>query len=98
MRPFVTLAKVATSVTWAASRQDRPQDRIVPPVLCYHRVLPEADGSRESPNYSVTPEQFAAQMRLLNDEGFTSLTLDEYCQAASGSRELPPRAVLVTFD
>jgi peptidoglycan/xylan/chitin deacetylase (PgdA/CDA1 family) len=60
--------------------------------------LPPADGAREPPDYSVTPEQFEAQMRLLSDEGFTSLTLDEYCEAASGSRELPPRAVLVTFD
>jgi len=35
---------------------------------------------------------------MLNDEGFTSLTLDEYFEAANGLRELPPRSVLVTFD
>jgi len=98
MRPSITLAKIATSATWAATRQDRRKGRIVPPVLCYHRVLPEAAGARETPDYSVTPQQFAAQMSLLNDEGFTSLTLDEYFEAASGLRELPSRSVVVTFD
>lgn len=97
MRPSITLAKIATSATWAATRQDRRKGRIVPPVLCYHRVLPEAAGARP-PDYSVTPQQFAAQMSLLNDEGFTSLTLDEYFEAASGLGELPSRSVVVTFD
>jgi peptidoglycan/xylan/chitin deacetylase (PgdA/CDA1 family) len=71
---------------------------MVPPVLCYHRVLPEANGAREPPEYSVTPQQFAAQMSLLTDEGFTSLTLDEYFEAANGLGELPSRSVVVTFD
>ena len=97
MRASITLAKIATTATWAATRQDRGQGRMVPPVLCYHRVLPET-GEGRPPDYSVTPEQFAAQMALLNDEGFSSLTLDEYFEVASGLRELPSRAVLVTFD
>lgn len=98
MRPSITLAKIATSATWAATRQDRRKGHIIPAVLCYHRVLPEAAGTSNQPDYSVTPEQFAAQMSLLNDEGFTSLTLDEYFEAATGLRELSPRSVVVTFD
>ncbi|HVQ36031.1 MAG TPA: polysaccharide deacetylase family protein [Pyrinomonadaceae bacterium] len=98
MRPLVTLAKIATSATWAATRPDRFQGHLVPPVLCYHRVLPEAAGAQEPADYSVTPQQFEAQMALLKDEGFTSLTLSEYFDAARGLRELAPRSVLVTFD
>lgn len=97
MRPSITLAKIATLATWPATRQDLRKGPIVPPVLCYHRVLPEAAGARKPP-YSVTPQQFAAQMSLLNDEGFTSLTLEEYFEAASGLRKLPSRSVMVTFD
>lgn len=67
-------------------------------MLCYHRVLPGAAGTSDPPDYSVTPQQFAAQMSLLHDEGFTSLTLDEYFEAACGWRELPSRSVVVTFD
>lgn len=46
----------------------------------------------------MTPEQFREQMTLLKREGFTSLSLDEYREAALGMRELPRRSVLVTFD
>jgi peptidoglycan/xylan/chitin deacetylase (PgdA/CDA1 family) len=46
----------------------------------------------------VTPEQFREQMSLLRREGFTSLSLQEYGEAALGLRELPRRSVLVTFD
>ena len=66
-------------------------------MLCYHRVLPAATGV-ELPDYSVTPQQFASQMSLLRDEGFISLTLDEYFQIANGSRVMPSRSVVVTFD
>lgn len=73
--------------------------RLVPAVLCYHRVLPAANAkTQEMPAYSVTPQQFSEQMALLREEGFTSVSLDEYCAAARGERELPERAVLVTFD
>ncbi len=98
MRASVTLAKMATWAVWQATRKDRRDGLMVPPVLCYHRVLPERAGSRRQPEYSVTPKQFEAQMSLLAAEGFCSLSLEEYSEAARGLRELPDRAVLVTFD
>ena len=97
MRPSVTLARIATLATWPATRLDRKNRQIIPPVLCYHRVLPEIAGA-EPAAYSVTPEQFADQMSLLKREGFESLTLEEYFVASKGLRKLSPRSVVVTFD
>jgi peptidoglycan/xylan/chitin deacetylase (PgdA/CDA1 family) len=37
-------------------------------------------------------------MSLLAREGFTSLTLEEFREAARGERELAPRSILITFD
>jgi peptidoglycan/xylan/chitin deacetylase (PgdA/CDA1 family) len=87
---------MATAATWAVTGPGRSGEPTAPVVLCYHRVLPAAKG--EAPDYSVTPQQFAAQLSLLNDEGFTSLTLDEYFEGACGLRELPSRSVVITFD
>jgi len=66
-------------------------------VLCYHRVLPRSS-TAPPPAYAVTPEQFRDQMSLLAREGFTSLTLKEFSEAARSARALPPRSVLITFD
>ena len=37
-------------------------------------------------------------MTLLNEEGFTTLSLEDYYEATQGRRELPDRTALVTFD
>ena len=37
-------------------------------------------------------------MSLLAREGFTSLTLKEFSEAARGARPLPRRSALITFD
>lgn len=37
-------------------------------------------------------------MKFLHDNGFTTLTLDEFRQWHAGKREVPPRSCVVTFD
>lgn len=92
------MAKMATQIAWPLTRNDRVRTDSAPAVLCYHRVLPRAGGARRLPDYAVTPEQFAEQMAVLAADGFTSLTLAEFQEAARGTRDLPERAVLITFD
>ena len=92
------MAKVATQIAWPLMRSDRAGLGSAPVVLCYHRVLPRAGGGRRLPDYAVTPEQFSEQMALLAAGGFTSLTLAEFQEVARGTRDLPERAVLITFD
>ena len=97
MRPSTLIAKAATRATWPLTRLDRNGDLSGPVVLCYHRVLP-CPPSSPTPAYTVTPEQFRDQMALLAREGFTSLTLEEFHEAARSDRDLPRRSALITFD
>ena len=66
-------------------------------VLTYHRVdMPDA--VRGHPGMvSATPDQFADQIAYLR-RAFRPIGLDDVLEARHGSRPLPPRAVLVTFD
>lgn len=67
------------------------------PVLCYHRVLPSFD--RSNPPFSlVSPRQFESQMAFLAENGFRSLTLDEYGEIEKRGYSGTDRYVLVTFD
>jgi peptidoglycan/xylan/chitin deacetylase (PgdA/CDA1 family) len=97
MRPSTLIAKAATRAAWPLTRLDRNGDLSGPVVFCYHRVLP-CPPSSLPPAYAVTPEQFRDQMALLAREGFTSLTLKEFYEAARCDRDLPRRSVLITFD
>ena len=66
------------------------------PILMYHAVAqhPAAGIYR----LSVRPEMFAAQLALLQREGFTTLTFSHLAAALERAEDLPPRAIVLTFD
>ena len=68
------------------------------PVIYYHRVLPEFIEDEDDPIYSLLPEQFESQMEFLAQAGFSSLSLEEFADAARGLQPVAPRSVLLTFD
>ena len=48
--------------------------------------------------HSVRPETFERQVRYLAENGYVSLSVEEYYQGIMGTRPFPERAVLLTFD
>lgn len=65
------------------------------PVLLYQDIqdIPVSD----SPNV-VTKKDFDAQMLFLKENGFTTITSDEFIDAYNGKINLPKKSVLLTFD
>jgi peptidoglycan/xylan/chitin deacetylase (PgdA/CDA1 family) len=76
--------------TWIAQG---PGD-ITVPIILYHRI----DVSPIDSRYYVTPEKFEAQMKLLHDWGYTSITTSMLIQAINKGAKLPPRPFLLTID
>ena len=69
-----------------------PADTQLPPVIItYHDI------SEQGSEFSVTPEAFASQMRLLEEGGWHTLTADEFADWLRGA-PVPKHSVLVTFD
>jgi peptidoglycan/xylan/chitin deacetylase (PgdA/CDA1 family) len=67
------------------------------PVLLYHSVAPSCDP--RFAEWTVTPEQFAAQMSHLDDKGYRPLTIRELAtQAFERRAPIDPRSVVITFD
>jgi peptidoglycan/xylan/chitin deacetylase (PgdA/CDA1 family) len=65
-------------------------------MLMYHAVSDDIDTSQAA--WSVRPDAFEAQMRLLHDEGWNTLTMSELCSFWEQGNEPPPRSVAVAFD
>ncbi|HML34137.1 polysaccharide deacetylase family protein [Sporomusa sphaeroides] len=63
------------------------------PVLMYHRVDPIVIDRN-----TVSVERFALQLDYLSRKGYTTLTLAQLYEGLSGSRQLPSRSVVLTFD
>lgn len=69
------------------------------PVLCYHHILtPKSGASENMKTYSVSPEGFAAQMKLLADSGYHTILPDQLYNYLAYGKPLPSKPVMLTFD
>ena len=69
------------------------------PILMYHYVS-AAPSAKDRIRYglSVPPEMFEAQLKLLSDYGFSTITLRELYEYLALGKTLPDNAVVLTFD
>jgi peptidoglycan/xylan/chitin deacetylase (PgdA/CDA1 family) len=69
------------------------------PILCYHQIRDwKPTDSKVSRTYIVPPAAFAAQMRMLADSGYHTISPDQlYAYLISGSR-LPKKPIMLSFD
>jgi len=63
------------------------------PILCYHRIH---NGAADE--YTVTPAAFAAQMQILKDSGYESISPEQLYGYLHYKKPLPPKPVMITFD
>ncbi len=69
------------------------------PVLMYHYIRYNPNpADRVGFNLSVTPNNFNAQIEYLSSHGYNSITLDDLAAAMLGTRKLPSKPVVITFD
>ena len=66
------------------------------PILEYHMVTenPHPDAKP----YVVPPEDFAEQLDYLAEEGYTTITPQDYARARKGKQQLPDKPIILTFD
>lgn len=69
------------------------------PILCYHQIRDwKLTDSKTSKTYIVPPAAFAAQMRMLSDSGYHTITADQlYAYLISGT-QLPAKPIILSFD
>jgi biofilm PGA synthesis lipoprotein PgaB len=71
-----------------------PTSRGAVPVLAYHGLADKADGQ-----WTLTPRTFLAQMAMLDQAGFHTISAEQYAHFPGGSaKDLPSRPILITFD
>lgn len=63
------------------------------PVLCYHRI---EDGNKSE--YNVSPATFAADIKILADSGYHSISPAQLYDYLVYNKALPEKPVMITFD
>lgn len=88
------------AILWCVALEWR-RDRI--PILLYHRLISrrEVEAGRipdNEPIYACYDDTFAGQMQRLEEEGYTTLTLDDLLAIRRKTMPRPARPVVITFD
>ena len=69
------------------------------PVLCYHHIRDPKPGQSETfKSYSVSPAQFASQMKALKDSGYETILPEQLYNYLLHDAKLPAKPVMLTFD
>lgn len=69
------------------------------PILCYHNIKElSANAGEMTKTYTVTPANFAQQMKALSDEGYHSILPDQLYEYLVYDAPLPSNPIMITFD
>lgn len=69
------------------------------PILCYHRIKDMKPGEpNKMPGYLISSSNFSAQVKMLADSGYKSITPDEYLNYLYFGGSLPEKPIMFTFD
>jgi peptidoglycan/xylan/chitin deacetylase (PgdA/CDA1 family) len=94
-------AVVLTAFVAHSVLQEYRKDRV--PALLYHHFVRKESGD-ESPRKNYDPVYFCydtafeEQLQLLRQEGYTTISLDDFTAFQEGKKSLPPKPVILTFD
>jgi peptidoglycan/xylan/chitin deacetylase (PgdA/CDA1 family) len=98
--PFPGVRRAAKQALFAVGYYRRRLSQIEFPgvaILCYHGVRADDQESAPFNELHVTTQTFERHCRLLA-ESCNPISLDDLRAARAGTRTLPPRPVMVTFD
>lgn len=68
-----------------------------PKVLMYHRIVDDEDLARTQPT-CVHIDDFHKQLELIDQLGYTPITLNDYRLFQAGEIQLPRKPIIITFD
>lgn len=78
---------------------DNKKEDIKIPILLYHdfvTVVPETEP--DNYNYINTPESFEENIKVIIENGYTTISIKELYDANNGKIKLPEKPILITFD
>jgi hypothetical protein len=82
------------SITPTSDGVYHPAGLVDAPILLYHHISNRGNGSR----YAVSPAAFRAQMKILADLGYETVTISELVEVIVTGGYLPEKPLVLTFD
>lgn len=82
-------------MTFAFAATAENAEKVELPIIMYHSVLKD---NSVSPKYTVTPRQLECDLKYLKENGYEAITVSDLIDYTKGSKKLPKKPVMLTFD
>jgi peptidoglycan/xylan/chitin deacetylase (PgdA/CDA1 family) len=82
-----------SDAAWISEHRPSYNDAVA--LLVWHGIGARGDGDG---GFSISPERFAEQLTALKAAGMSAVTARDVALAFAGTKELPPNAVMISFD
>jgi hypothetical protein len=98
--PSSALPPTPTPAAPTPSTAEQVLGRATVPVLCYHQLRDwrPADGEYARRLLICPPAAFRAQLDALAEDGWTTISPDQYLAHLTGGQPLPTKPVILSFD
>lgn len=63
------------------------------PILEYHKV-----NDRDQDQWTITTRDFAAHLEYLTEQGYTTISTEQFARYQIGAFQLPEKPIIITFD
>lgn len=103
IKKFIIIAVLVIIVTIAIvvfkQYQNRKKTDVKIPILLYHDfVTTVPDNDPDNFNYINTPESFEENIKVLLENGYAFISMEELNNAINGKIELPEKSILINMD
>lgn len=71
------------------------QDGVSLPIVMYHQLT---KSESRAGRYVLTVEQFEKDLKFLKNNGYETVTVKQLLDFSEGKADLPPKAIMITFD
>ena len=98
---IVVIAIVIVAIAFFAFYKNKNNERqdVKIPVLLYHNFVNTVpDNDPDNFNYINTPQSFEENIKVLIENGYTIISMQELNDAYNLKTELPSKPILITFD
>ncbi|RJP72998.1 MAG: glycosyltransferase [Ignavibacteriales bacterium] len=91
---------IAEQISWEDKNSDHIKGENIfsstLPILMYHRIHPTGSGNLTQ--FRINPEIFREQIKYLRDNGYYSISFEDWMDASFKKESLPGKPVILTFD
>ena len=92
---FLSLFLAVLFIIASSGAYEKKEEEVYLPIIMYHSFLKEPSLQND---YVISPDVLEADLKYFNDNGYTTINIDDLIKYVYSGKPLPEKCVMITFD